>query len=770
VSTLNCFKRAGAELVEVLHFTLFLAILELSAMRKFIGIFFVVILSFIFTAQTFAAQTTPAPKSPIPLNTEEDVPQDMATYSQVVIIQLLGSLSCQLSGINPVDPHGRCLGPKGNDGKIGFVESGGALGFVGRGIAATYDFPASGGQYLAYIGNNFGLTKTANAAFGTGEGFRGLSPFIPIWTSFRNVAYLFFVLIFVIIGLGIMFRIKIDPRSVMTIQNAIPKIIIALVFITLSYAIVGFLVDMMRVVTYFVYGVMVSIPGSDLTGLTPSDIQGANPFTAANKLANSKAGIADIAWNVRGVIVSSIKDAIGLNGGGVSADGLPAIKGVGEIFGGIARNIPGIDLLASLLGKIPFIGGFFDLLGNVGKAVVSATNPQFTFANYLVHTVSVGAGLFAGISAAQIPSTGGGAEVNASFLGIGGGGGFTFNPGVLTNIPLGLIVGGAVTAFTEILLRELIPNLVAFFIVLIAIFTAMFRLWFQLIKAYIYLFLYLVFAPFFIALGIIPGMGSGLGSWFRNVLANLSVFPTTYVMLMLGKVLIDSVGKSNGDVFVPPLIGDFSNSMAGFSAILGMGILLMTPEVVNMVRGALKAPDLKLGSSIGRALGSGTGLISSPIKGGWGKLWGQDSHGHDNILTRKAGERWGRIAAGLSGGSFNKVPGTEDTGRRWFGRSKAHEEEQKRKREEKLAARTRVPGAAAPGGATTTGSDDETPHLEDDTAANAASHADGPEIGHTPDANPETPPPPSGPIAAKPTDPAAEADKDSGDGSGGKTV
>ena len=751
-------------------------------MRKFIGIFFVVILTFIFTAQTFA-QVAPQQKSPIPLNTEENVPQDMSTYSQVVIIQLLGAASCQLSGINPVDPQGRCLGPKGNDGKIGFVESGGALGFVGRGIAATYDFPASGGQYLAYMGNNFGLTKTANAAFGTGEGFRGLSPFIPIWSSFRNVAYLFFVLIFVIIGLGIMFRIKIDPRSVMTIQNAIPKIIIALVFITLSYAIVGFLVDMMRVVTYFVYGVMSGIPGADLTGLKPSDIQGANPFTAANQLANSKAGIADIAWNVRGVIVASIKDAIGLNGGGVSADGLPAIKGIGEIFGGIARNIPGLDLMASLIGKIPIIGGIigklFDILGNIGGGVASSGVFRNTFANYLVHAVSAAAGLFAGIQAAQIPGPEAGVEGGGSILGFGFNAGGAFAPGWITGLPLGAIVGTAVAGFTEVLLRELVPNIVAFFIVLIAIFTAMFRLWFQLIKAYIYLFLYLVFAPFFIALGIIPGMGSGLGAWFRNVLANLSVFPTTYVMLMLGKVLIDSVGKSNGDVFVPPLIGDFSHGMAGFSAILGMGILLMTPEVVNMVRGALKAPDLKLGSSIGRALGSGTGLISSPIKGGWGKLWGQDAHGHENILPGKVGERYGKILGGLSGGTYGKTPG-EDTGRRWFGRSEGYKAEQKKKKEEKEAAKA-MRTAGAPAG-TATGSGDETPHLEDEAAATTAAagapaHADGPEIGHAPDTDPETPPPPpatttpgpgldSGPIAAEPTDTTAEVKKDSEDGTG----
>jgi len=79
-----------------------------------------------------------------------------------------------------------------------------------------------------------------------------------------------------------------------------------------------------------------------------------------------------------------------------------------------------------------------------------------------------------------------------------------------------------------------------------------------------------------------------------------------------------------------------------------------------MVRSALKAPDLKLGSSIGRALGSGSGFISSPIKGGWGKLWGQDAHGHDRVMTRKIGERFGRIASGLTGGSFDQKVDNKD--------------------------------------------------------------------------------------------------------------
>lgn len=623
-------------------------------MKKIFGVIFAVLFLSLSVNFSFAQKLTPPPNQSLPLNTASNVPQNFSTYSQVVFIELMSAISCQLSGINPIDPNGKCLGASGTDGKIGFVESGGALGFMNRGIAATYDFPASSSQYLAYVTSNFGLTKTANAQFGTGDGFRGLTPFLPIWAAFRNIMYLFFVLVFVVIGVGIMFRVKIDPRSVMTIQNAIPKIIIGLVFITLSYAIVGLMIDLMRISTYFIYGIMASIPGADIGGLKPSDIQGANPFTAANQLAGgtNAGGIAGIATNVTGSVVGSIKDAIGLGpGGGPSLDGLPAIKSVGDIFKGIVNNIPGMGLITGFLSKIPFVGGFVDLLKDVGVGTVSSFTNQ-SVANYLIHLVSVASGLFFGFQAAQIPTPEGTVGGGGSILGFGLSGTVGFGPGFFVSLPTAAIVGTAVTALTEVLLRELLPNLIAFFIILIAIFTAMFRLWFQLIKAYIYLFLFLIFAPFFIAFGILPGVQMGVGSWFRSVVANLAVFPATYMMLLLGKVLIDSVGQSNGNVFIPPLVGDFSNSMAGFAAILGMGILLLTPEVANIVKETLKAQDFKFASSIGRALGTGQGALGKPISGVKNELFGKDAFGVSKPGAKWAENKFGKFGRILAGGSI----------------------------------------------------------------------------------------------------------------------
>jgi hypothetical protein len=45
-----------------------------------------------------------------------------------------------------------------------------------------------------------------------------------------------------------MFRVKISPQAVITVQSALPKVVITLILITFSYAIAGFLVDLMYVV------------------------------------------------------------------------------------------------------------------------------------------------------------------------------------------------------------------------------------------------------------------------------------------------------------------------------------------------------------------------------------------------------------------------------------------------------------------------------------------------------------------------------------------
>lgn len=110
------------------------------------------------------------------------------------------------------------------------------------------DRPLSGITYAKQTARNLHLIAPAQAQTTTaGFGFQVLDPVLDLWRSSRNIAYILFVIIIVALAFMIMFRVKIAPQVVITVQSALPKIAIALVLITFSYAIAGFLVDLMYV-------------------------------------------------------------------------------------------------------------------------------------------------------------------------------------------------------------------------------------------------------------------------------------------------------------------------------------------------------------------------------------------------------------------------------------------------------------------------------------------------------------------------------------------
>jgi hypothetical protein len=120
----------------------------------------------------------------------------------------------------------------------------GALQFTSGLIAALYSRPAASGVYYAYDT----IQKIGpKAAYAQGIGFSGLRPIMDVWKAFRNVTYVLFTLIFIGVGLAIMLQVKISPQAVISIENAIPKIIGALILVTFSYAIAGFMIDLMYV-------------------------------------------------------------------------------------------------------------------------------------------------------------------------------------------------------------------------------------------------------------------------------------------------------------------------------------------------------------------------------------------------------------------------------------------------------------------------------------------------------------------------------------------
>jgi|GEM_PF-2448287 len=60
---------------------------------------------------------------------------------------------------------------------------------------------------------------------------------LKLWKDMRNIAYLLFFIALVAIGFMVMFRYKINPQTTMTVQAALPKIVIVLLLVTFSWPI-----------------------------------------------------------------------------------------------------------------------------------------------------------------------------------------------------------------------------------------------------------------------------------------------------------------------------------------------------------------------------------------------------------------------------------------------------------------------------------------------------------------------------------------------------
>jgi len=523
-------------------------------------------------AQTIAPQANQAQPYLVPA-TNPDVPNNLHTFSQSLMLEIMSSLSCNLSGKDLLSKDGRCLGFDPTTGKLGYMKNnGGALGAMGGLIAILYTPPLHTSDFIAYMGQNFGLAKPSYAQV-TGIGFTGLTPLLNAWVVFRNVVYLLFVFIFILIGLAIMLRVRIDPRTVMTIQNQIPKIIVSLILVTFSFAIAGFLIDLMWVSIYVVINLMAQADPHITSNLVINGIyhpapQFANDVLNDNSAAFSLGGIHSIAVSGASAIAQIVRDFI-------RPESLPSpISTSGSSSGGGCG-----------------FGPFCIITNPLGDLVNSAQNGN------------IGGALGAG---------------NA-----------LINPAAILINGAGSIAGGLGDALGSIVssLISWVVGIAAYLILIIALLWALLRLWFALLKAYISILIDVIFAPFWILSGLIPGVQSaGFGAWLRDMAGNLAAFPATIMMFLLAKLFADSfliIGSGtegavnvggqgmNSTAFIPPLLG--SNASNYISGLIAIGVILATPGIVDMTKKAFKAPEIKLGA-IGQAVGAGPRVVS----GVWG--------------------------------------------------------------------------------------------------------------------------------------------------------
>jgi hypothetical protein len=134
--------------------------------------------------------------------------------------------------------------------------------------------------------------------------------------------------------------------------------------------------------------------------------------------------------------------------------------------------------------------------------------------------------------------------------------------------------------------------------------------------AYIQILLDVVLAPFWIIGGIIPGSPISFSGWLKDIGANLLSFPATIAMLMLGNVFMSNFqNNTTGQYFIPPLIGNVGEPGL-FGSLIGLGVILLTPNIVNMLKQLLKAPKSDMMAQVMKGVEAGGAVPMSGIKTG----------------------------------------------------------------------------------------------------------------------------------------------------------
>lgn len=494
--------------------------------------FFILFLLFLAPKNSVLAQTN----SYLTPNVESGVPKNLHTYTQGVFIDVLSTSLCYLAGVDPVSPNHKCLGWDSKTHKIGYVEAGnGAIGAMTGLISYMYTPPTSSSQYIGYLSRNFGITDKAYAADSVdcrdpkvakqGYGFCVLEPLTQTWIAMRDIVYLLLVVIFIVIGVAIMLRVHIDPRTVMTIENQIPKIIIAIVLVTFSLAIAGFLIDVMYISIFLIGNIINSIPAFQNITLPTS-----SPY------AGQTVNFASV------VTASNPFDAIN---------------------------------------KINPIGGFGDI----------ATNMTYGVLNVIGITADVHSGL--------LP--------------------------LLTGDPIGFLVG-----------------IVVIIVLFLGLLFALIRVWMSLVVAYVSILLDVIFSPFWFLAGLVPGATIGTSGWFKDILANLAVFPTVIAMFSLGVIFahLTQVG-SDLQFFNPPMVSPMGNNYLG--GIIEFGFIYMTPHALTIVKNAIKAPKLDLGPVFEPAASAGATIKQTVSGFGRAGIAGR----YDPYRDEKGKARTGRIIGAL---------------------------------------------------------------------------------------------------------------------------
>lgn len=451
--------------------------------------------------------------------------------------------------------------------------------------------PASGTYWVTNTLQNAGFIPSTYAA--EGMGFAAIKPLMNLWKIFRDVSYLLIVLVLVSIGFMIMFRMKLNPQTVISVENSLPKIVITLLLITFSFAIAGFLIDLM----YLSIGLMIGIISNNNAYYDAGAMQ--------NKFFQSNFGtlfeyMMPTQWS--GMNVGNFYNPI-TNHQGIGIELFPRMSIIGDAF----------------MSMFPvWVDGIVRSVAIITTVVLVVKNGLQT---------SESSGLLRILNGLNI-----------------------FGNGV-GDFPHFLLGTGASVVFYLAAISLVIHGL-GFVIGLLVLFTftgMLFNIFFLLVRSYLQIIVSIIFAPFILLFEAVPGK-SVFGFWIKGLIGELISFPVVISILLVSSTLLNTM-TSQDTMWTPPFL--FQVNPNGLSILIGMGLIFIIPDMIKFTKDAVGAKPLpfNIGASTffggaGALVGGGLGLM-----GQFSTL----SLGLTGLNTLKGMAGFGKKSAAASAADFEEA-------------------------------------------------------------------------------------------------------------------
>lgn len=426
------------------------------------------------------------------------------------------------------------------DGDKNFDKS--TFGFFTKIVIFPFtNMPASGVGWVYSGLQNAGFVPKTMAA--EGIGFAAIKPFSNLWKIFRDLSYMILVIVLIAIGFMIMFRTKINPQTVISVENALPKIVIALILITFSFAIAGFLIDLMYVLIVLIISV--------LSG-------GGNNFNST-QFQNEYIG-----------------------------------AGFGKLFFDVTAG----HVWYGRLGIMPVMSnallGLFPWYISLGvKSIVGAI-----FAVFINNAV-----LNPGVTKPVAEAAN---NVTAATFGVGNLIGGILHPGANALVLFVLFLFGMTTFFNFIMSVILTGTLLLL----------VFRIFALLFSSYLKLLLLVIIGPFLLMFEAIPGKNV-FSTWIKGIIGNLIAFPITITIFILGYIIINSTVPAGYSDLRLPYLG--SIEPGAFKILVGVGLMILIPDLVKMTKEVLGIKDLPISIGLGTFFG-GAAAVGGAAMGGIGQF------------------------------------------------------------------------------------------------------------------------------------------------------